>query len=293
MRMHACVFFLRALLIVGWLFLYGCGGGGDSVDVARGQGLDPVVLDVAIAYVKRPLPVDAQGNVIPSDARELITFDIGADLFVRDLASPSATERNITENETQGLGDIRDLETAYDGSKVLFAMRAQFIPGADEEDQPTWNIWEYDILADTLTRIIASDMRASPGTSVRTNPVRAALSVAWRTPPRNSEVVYGSRSLRRRVQRSTHVDRHHLVAVGIVAGDVGHRTTLLVRGCLGLPRERFQYRVTPTRFRRAPGEITGPRLFHRTYTVFTFEHDVQFEATSRTGTRVVSGVRGT
>ena len=79
---------------------------------------------------------------------ELITFDIGADLFVRDRASPSAVERNITESITQDLGDVRDLEASFDGTKILFAMRAQFIEGADEEDQPKWNIWEYDLVND-------------------------------------------------------------------------------------------------------------------------------------------------
>jgi hypothetical protein len=136
------------------------------VDLAGGQGPDPVVVDIPIAYVKRPVPVDDQGVVEPSDARELITFDIGADLFIRERASPSAVERNITEAETQGLGDVRDLEVSYDGSRIIFAMRAQFIEGADEEDQPRWNIWEYDRLADTLTRIVASDITAEAGHDV-------------------------------------------------------------------------------------------------------------------------------
>ena len=42
-------------------------------------------------------------------------------------------------------------------------MRAQFIEGADEEDQPTWNIWEYDLDTETLRRIIASDITAEAG----------------------------------------------------------------------------------------------------------------------------------
>ncbi|MDH3510709.1 MAG: hypothetical protein OER85_07610 [Gammaproteobacteria bacterium] len=146
--------------------LPGCGGSGGGVDLAGGQGPDPVVVDIPIAYVKRPVPVDDQGNVEPSDARELITFNIGADLFVRERASPSAIERNITEAETQGLGDIRDLEVSFDGTRIIFAMRAQFIEGADEEDQPKWNIWEYDRDADSLTRVIASDITAEAGHDV-------------------------------------------------------------------------------------------------------------------------------
>ncbi len=42
-------------------------------------------------------------------------------------------------------------------------MRAQFIEDADEEDQPTWNIWEYDTTARVLRRIITSDTTAEEG----------------------------------------------------------------------------------------------------------------------------------
>ncbi len=137
------------------------GGGGD-------QSPDPVVLDVAIAYVKRPIPVDNQGAVEPSDVRELRTFNIGADLFVRERAAVSAAEINVTNRITQGGGlfDVRDLEMSYDGAKVLFAMRGPFVQGAQEEDQPTWNIWEYTLATDTLRRIITSDLTAEAGHDV-------------------------------------------------------------------------------------------------------------------------------
>ncbi len=137
------------------------GGGGD-------QSPDPVVLDVAIAYVKRPVPVDNQGAVEPSDVRELRTFNIGADLFVRERAAVSAAEINVTNRITQGGGlfDVRDLEMSYDGAKVLFAMRGPFVQGAQEEDQPTWNTWEYTLATDTLRRIITSDLTAEAGHDV-------------------------------------------------------------------------------------------------------------------------------
>jgi hypothetical protein len=144
--------------------LSGCGGGGgNNVSVSAGQGPDPVVLDVPVAYVKKPLPLDGQGNVIPSDVRRLLTFDVGADLYVRDRASPSADARNVTAAETLGLGDVRDLESSYDGNLILFAMRAPFMEGVADEDQPTWNIWEYDIPGDALRRIVASDITAESG----------------------------------------------------------------------------------------------------------------------------------
>ncbi|MEO7387817.1 MAG: hypothetical protein ABIX37_12835 [Gammaproteobacteria bacterium] len=144
--------------------LAACGGGGVGGD----QNPDPVVVDVPIAYVKRPVPVDNEGRVQPSDVRELRTFNIGADLFVRERAAVSAEEINVTNRVTQGGGlyDIRDLDMAYDGSKVVFAMRGPFIQGGDEEDQPTWNVWEYTLSTDELRRVIASDLNAEAGHDV-------------------------------------------------------------------------------------------------------------------------------
>ena len=141
----------------------GDGSGGDGVGFGSGQDADPVALDFPIVYVRRPIPVDDNGDALQVDIRDLITFNIGADLYLRDRASPSTPDVNITGAVTQGLGDIRDVDISPDGTKVLFAMRAQFIEGADEEDQPTWNIWEYDIAADSLRRLIASDITAEAG----------------------------------------------------------------------------------------------------------------------------------
>ena len=88
--LRASKVFSHVLLTSMVVFLAACGGGGGGVDIAQGQGPDPVVLDVPIAYVKRPLPVDDNGDLLTSDVRELITFNIGADLFIRDTASPSS-----------------------------------------------------------------------------------------------------------------------------------------------------------------------------------------------------------
>jgi hypothetical protein len=130
-----------------------CGGGeGD------GQSPDPVVQDFGIAYVKRP--VEALETATALDA---VSFNPGSDLFYRDLASPSARERNVSGRFTGGAGDVRDVQMSYDGSKLLFSMRGAEIEGADPEDQPTWNIWEYDIASDSLYRLMVSDITAEDG----------------------------------------------------------------------------------------------------------------------------------
>ena len=123
------------------------------------QGPDPVVLDFPIAYVKHPVPE----MEMQLDARRLLDFREGGDLYVRERSSPSAAEINVTGEITGGLGDVRDVEPSYDGTKVVFAMRMPLIEGADEEDQPTWNVWEYDVPSRTLRRVIPSDIIAEEG----------------------------------------------------------------------------------------------------------------------------------
>ena len=142
----------------------GCtSGDGGGVSPGGGQGPDPVVLDFPIAYVKRPIPAT---GAVPSDSRRLLTFQAGGDLWVRDRASPSAAERNVTFEITQGRGAVRDVEPSYDGTRLVFAMREPLIEGADEEDQPTWNIWEYEIASRQLRRVIQSDIVAEEGHDV-------------------------------------------------------------------------------------------------------------------------------
>jgi len=136
---------------------------GDGVSIGTGQDADPVVVDFPIAYIRSPIPTDDNGNFEQSDIREQITFDFGADLFYRDRASPSAEAVNITGELTQGLAAIRDIEIAYDGTTLLFAMRFPFDPDLDEEDLPTWNVWEYTFETDALRRVIPTELTAEIG----------------------------------------------------------------------------------------------------------------------------------
>ena len=137
------------------------GSGGTDVTIGSGQAGDPVTVDFPVFYVKRPVP-DADG-LAQADARRLRRFAIGADLYMRDRASASTPEVNLTAAQTQGLGDVRDVDVSFDGSKVLFSMRARFLENTDEDEQPTWNVWEYDLASASLRRVIASDTIAEEG----------------------------------------------------------------------------------------------------------------------------------
>ncbi len=152
------------------LSLLSCGGGSIGPD---SQSPDPVVVDFPIAYVKRSLPIedpDDDDDLLEYDIREPYEFRPGAILYLRDSASPSGFETAITANvfvDTQTgeeqLYDVKDLASSYDGQKLLFSMRAPEIEDADEDEQPTWNIWEYNLEDSSLRKIITSDITAEAG----------------------------------------------------------------------------------------------------------------------------------
>jgi len=156
----------RPLLLAALgLALTACSGDG-STGVGTSQDPDPVIIDYPIAYTKGPLFDDQMQLFSNTDIRDVLRFSVGTDLYIRDRASPSAVERNITLTESQGLGDVMGVEVSVDGRTVLFAMRGPFDPNLAAEDQPTWNIWEYDIPSDTLQRLILSDLTAEAGQDI-------------------------------------------------------------------------------------------------------------------------------
>lgn len=155
------VLFLKAIVLV--VALTSCGGGSGST----GSTSEPVALgDNGIAYVKRPVPRDTDGNIIQDDARRAYPFHAGGDLYYRAHSSPSATERNLTGAITGGKGDVRDVSVSYDGTKLLFALRLPELLNTAPENQPTWNIWEYDLTTDKLRRVMSSDTTAEEGQDV-------------------------------------------------------------------------------------------------------------------------------
>jgi hypothetical protein len=146
--------------------LAACSSGG-SVSLGSGQAADPGTVDFPIAYVKRTIPADDQGALLQDDVRAVRDTVPDADLFFRDRASPSSIERNITDRVTgSDPYDIRDVDVAPDGKKIVFAMRGPLDDDQDEEEDPFWEIWEYDIPTDVLRRVIASDIVAASGNDV-------------------------------------------------------------------------------------------------------------------------------
>jgi len=166
----------------------------DIVGERESQDADPVAIDFPIAYIARPLPREMDEDVeglqalVPSDVLNPLTFNPGARLVFKSRASVTAETTIISdaaflpvpiEDDEEApteeapiidpatlLYDIRDLNVSADGSKLVFAMRAPADPDAGDDEQPTWNIWEYDLEEEMLSRFIESNIVAEAGEDV-------------------------------------------------------------------------------------------------------------------------------
>ncbi len=153
-RSPACLAALFAPLL-----LAGCGGGTGA------DGPDPGLIDYPVAYVKRPIPVDDNGNPLQPDLRDPRFFGAGGDLYIRSRATASASETNLTRIVTGGTGDVRDVDVSFDGTKLIFALRLED-PDPNDNVVPSWNIYEYDISNNLLRRIIANGVIAERGDDI-------------------------------------------------------------------------------------------------------------------------------
>ena len=173
---------VRALLVMACGALAaGCAsseGGGVGIGSSSSAN-DPVSPDYAIAYIKRTLPDPAAATAKPlaDDLQLQCVWNGPAEVWVRERASPSANEVNITPLiPRQALPatqiDVRDLDVSFDGKKLIFAAResqslernACRLQAVDEKF--TWTIWEYDLTAKTLRRVISDPIAAAEGHDV-------------------------------------------------------------------------------------------------------------------------------
>ena len=165
---------LARTLVLGVAGILGActqGPGGGGIGLASGQEPDPATVDFPIFYIRHQIPED-QDQV--TRVRPFVEDDdYSATLWKRDRASPGAPETEISARlRTDAFNgtaddryDIKDLAVAPDGLHVAFAMRGP-LDDFDEDEPPTWNIWEYNIATDTLHRVITSDIIEEEGQDV-------------------------------------------------------------------------------------------------------------------------------
>ena len=145
------------VLVAGaMLALAGCGG--DSSD----EGIDPGVIEIPIAYIKRPAPQIPMGETSTSDMRDPMRFTAGGDVYLRSSTGVAGSEEVLTRSITGGRGDIKGLNVSYDGLRLIFSLRLED-PDPNDDIVPTWNIYEYDLEQRTLSRVISSELIAEQG----------------------------------------------------------------------------------------------------------------------------------
>jgi hypothetical protein len=164
---------VSGLVACAVLFAAGCtqGPGGGGIGVGSGQDPDPATVDFPIFYVRHQVPEESDDVTRVRPFVEDDEYD--ASLWKRDRASPGSPETDLTARLKTMEGaspddryDIKDLAVSPDGLKVAFAMRGPLDDIDDEDEPPTWNIWEYDIATDALRRVISSDIVAEDGQDV-------------------------------------------------------------------------------------------------------------------------------
>ncbi|KUM55261.1 hypothetical protein AR688_14880 [Rheinheimera sp. EpRS3] len=124
---------------------------------------DPVVQEIALAFVERPLLVDDeryQSNLFDPSA-----FNPGARLVLKQNAFAQSAETDLTASlfTENSLYDVKDLAASPDGTTLLFALRAPQLPNVADELQPKWDLWRYDVASKTVSPLIADTQLAQRG----------------------------------------------------------------------------------------------------------------------------------
>jgi hypothetical protein len=152
------------LLMSVFLLLSAC----DTQTSIKDEEPDPVLVEYPVVYIERTLNTQTDENgATPArfEARDPAIFNAGASLLTKKNAFADSPATNLTAllfGEDQ-LIDIRDLSISDDGQTMLISIRAPEIENADDEDQPRWNIWRYELSTQILERIITSDTLAEQG----------------------------------------------------------------------------------------------------------------------------------
>jgi hypothetical protein len=156
-------FLKAALLLLPAALLFACSSAptGTAPGVAGGQSLTPGITNYPMAYVKQPVlkpntnKKDKAATPTDINVEDLITSITGSDLYVRETASASSPEVNVTFPLTNGMGAVRDLDVSPDGTKVVFSLRLPLNTTLANTDpkQPNWKIYQYDAAAKTVTQL--------------------------------------------------------------------------------------------------------------------------------------------
>jgi hypothetical protein len=159
-----------------FFLLTGCNSG--TSDSGSGSKSDPVLVEYPVVYIERNLFInneDDEPEMASFSLTDPVAFNPGANLLIKDNAFAESPAISLThelfpilDNDESGTNqdnriDIRDISVSEDGQEFLVSIRAPELPGADENEQPKWNIWHYAQSTNKLERLIIDDNIAEQG----------------------------------------------------------------------------------------------------------------------------------
>lgn len=147
--------------------LTGCNEQAISTD----EQVDPVLVEYPVVYIERSINRAGEDPLTPVtfSARNPAGFNAGAELIVKNNAFIDSPRTSLTADlftDEEGVAqaiDIRDLSVSADGQSFLVSIRAPELPDVDDNEQPKWNIWRYQLADKSFQRIITSDVIAEQG----------------------------------------------------------------------------------------------------------------------------------
>ena len=136
--------------MVGGFMLAGCGSDDKLPGGANPGDQDPLSVGTPLFYIERQISAD------PSDLTDPLAFFGGSRLIMKARVDRNAPEEDLGSRACSGNCDFRDLDVSFDGNFVIFAARAED-PDENDNVQYTWDLYEYDIVNDTVRKVIATD----------------------------------------------------------------------------------------------------------------------------------------
>jgi len=129
-------------------------------------GADPGIETFPIAYAKRTILVDDEGDLIQPDIRRPLRSTPGGDIFLKNSTNLSEPATNITASLTNGMGDVKDLDVSSDGKLLVFSLLTEDPDPDNDDDNPKWDIYTYNRETKVLNRVIVSDIAAALGDDI-------------------------------------------------------------------------------------------------------------------------------
>ena len=128
------------------------------------EAVDPVVQEIALAFVERPLLINEE-EPYRTSLTDPAAFNPGARLLLKQNAFAESAETELTAGlfADDALYDVKDLVVSADGMTLLFALRPPALDNVPDELQPKWDLWRYDVASQTVSPVIADAQLAQRG----------------------------------------------------------------------------------------------------------------------------------